>query len=471
MMAGVTPRAPNIVLVMSDQHRGDMMGCAGDAGVLTPNLDRLARRGRALLASVVPGPAVHAGARVVHDRALRARPRRVHELGRDRGGLADLRLGAPRGRLPHDVARQGAPVPRRDPHAAHVDDLAPPPHGARLRRGARDRRQVQQLDAEPLHRPPPRTRAARRVPAAHRRPQLPRRQRDAGRTRRSACRCGTRRRCRCRSTRTSTRWHGAEAVRWIEQYDRARAVLPVRRLPRTARSVGRAREAVDRYADVDVSMPTHDEAARDRRHRSVRRAARRVPVAVGHRDDDRRRDPRDAARVQRRHLRHRRRRRPHRRRARAHAELLDDTWVIYTSDHGEMGGNHGLMSKCVLYEPAVRVPLIVRPPGGCAPRVVDALVEHIDVPASVRDDRGRARRCPTSEGRSLLGYLDGDDPAPRDSLGQRELGIRVRSRPSATSSSSTRTRARRASCSISSTTRTRTRTCSPIPNARRSSTS
>src|SRR5436190_22040700 len=30
---------------MADQHRGDMMGCAGDAGVLTPNLDRLASQG------------------------------------------------------------------------------------------------------------------------------------------------------------------------------------------------------------------------------------------------------------------------------------------------------------------------------------------------------------------------------------------------------------------------------------------
>ena len=51
--------------------------------------------------------------------------------------------------------------------------------------------------------------------------------------------------------------------------------------------------------------------------------------------------------------------------------VLDDTWIVYTSDHGEMGGNHGLMSKCVMYEQAVRVPLIVRPPGGCAARVVD----------------------------------------------------------------------------------------------------
>src|SRR5690242_9426075 len=35
----------NIVLVMSDQHRADMLGCAGDAGVLTPNLDALAATG------------------------------------------------------------------------------------------------------------------------------------------------------------------------------------------------------------------------------------------------------------------------------------------------------------------------------------------------------------------------------------------------------------------------------------------
>jgi choline-sulfatase len=92
--------------------------------------------------------------------------------------------------------------------------------------------------------------------------------------------------------------------------------------------------------------------------------------------------------------------------------MLDDTWVIYTSDHGEMGGNHGLMSKCVLYEPAVRVPLIVRPPGGRDARVVDALVEHVDVPATLRDLAG-APDLVASEGRSLRGYVDGADPTSR----------------------------------------------------------
>src|SRR6478609_2136436 len=38
-------RAPNIVVIMSDQHRADLMGCAGTEGALTPNLDRLASEG------------------------------------------------------------------------------------------------------------------------------------------------------------------------------------------------------------------------------------------------------------------------------------------------------------------------------------------------------------------------------------------------------------------------------------------
>jgi choline-sulfatase len=92
---------------------------------------------------------------------------------------------------------------------------------------------------------------------------------------------------------------------------------------------------------------------------------------------------------------------------------LDNTWIVYTSDHGEMGGDHGLMSKCVLYRQAVRVPLVVRPPGGCAPTVVDDIVEHVDVPTTLRAVAG-APDLPESAGRSLLGYLNGTRPAPRE---------------------------------------------------------
>jgi arylsulfatase A-like enzyme len=72
------------------------------------------------------------------------------------------------------------------------------------------------------------------------------------------------------------------------------------------------------------------------------------------------------------------------------------------------------MSKCVLYEGAVRVPLIVRPPGGGPSRVVDSLVEHLDVPATIREIAG-SPDLPHGEGRSLLAALRDDaSPVGRD---------------------------------------------------------
>jgi arylsulfatase A-like enzyme len=42
--------------------------------------------------------------------------------------------------------------------------------------------------------------------------------------------------------------------------------------------------------------------------------------------------------------------------------MLENTWIIFTSDHGEMLGDHYLGGKCVPFEASVGVPLIVRPP-------------------------------------------------------------------------------------------------------------
>ena len=39
------PDRPNIVLTLSDQHRGDALGCVGNPAVRTPNLDDLAAEG------------------------------------------------------------------------------------------------------------------------------------------------------------------------------------------------------------------------------------------------------------------------------------------------------------------------------------------------------------------------------------------------------------------------------------------
>ena len=49
--------------------------------------------------------------------------------------------------------------------------------------------------------------------------------------------------------------------------------------------------------------------------------------------------------------------------------LREDTVVIYTSDHGEMAGHHGIWQKQCFYEPAVKVPLMLRLPSGETGRV------------------------------------------------------------------------------------------------------
>lgn len=60
-------------------------------------------------------------------------------------------------------------------------------------------------------------------------------------------------------------------------------------------------------------------------------------------------------------------------------DLADDTVVIYTSDHGLAVGHHGLMGKQNLYDHSVRVPLIVAGPGLPAGVSVDALSLHADL--------------------------------------------------------------------------------------------
>lgn len=43
--------------------------------------------------------------------------------------------------------------------------------------------------------------------------------------------------------------------------------------------------------------------------------------------------------------------------------LLDNTFILFTSDHGEMMGDHHLGAKSVFIEGSAHIPLIVCPPG------------------------------------------------------------------------------------------------------------
>jgi arylsulfatase len=74
----------------------------------------------------------------------------------------------------------------------------------------------------------------------------------------------------------------------------------------------------------------------------------------------------------------------------------DDTTIIFTSDHGDMCGSHGLRSKGpFVYDEIMNVPLYVKVPGVTTPSTsTDALGTHVDLAATIV---GLAGIAPTSQ--------------------------------------------------------------------------
>lgn len=88
--------------------------------------------------------------------------------------------------------------------------------------------------------------------------------------------------------------------------------------------------------------------------------------------------------------------------------LTDNTVVIFTSDHGDSMGAHGLIQKHnAFYDSFTRVPFIVSLPGYEGPRRTEHLVELIDVMPTVLELAGVP--VPRGvQGRSLAPFLRGD---------------------------------------------------------------
>ena len=100
-----------------------------------------------------------------------------------------------------------------------------------------------------------------------------------------------------------------------------------------------------------------------------------------------------------------------------HTGQVDNTLVIFTSDHGEMLGDHGLLLKgCRFYEGLVHVPLILRWPGQIpAGQTSDALVELTDLAPTLLEAAGL--EVPRHmAGRSLLPLLRGATAEHRDAV-------------------------------------------------------
>ena len=85
---------------------------------------------------------------------------------------------------------------------------------------------------------------------------------------------------------------------------------------------------------------------------------------------------------------------------------MDNTLIIYTSDHGEQIGEHGLWWKQTFYEDAARVPAIVSWQGRIAEgRVVDTPIDQFDLAATMLHAAG-AQQLPQSHGISVIDLIN-----------------------------------------------------------------
>jgi choline-sulfatase len=101
--------------------------------------------------------------------------------------------------------------------------------------------------------------------------------------------------------------------------------------------------------------------------------------------------------------------------------LEENTIVVYTSDHGEMDGDHGLFQKFCLFEPAVAVPLIVSYPKQIAQgKVASALSEYIGLYPTLCDLVGF--NAPRMDATSFADILrNPDKPGPEAAFSENDL--------------------------------------------------
>lgn len=100
---------------------------------------------------------------------------------------------------------------------------------------------------------------------------------------------------------------------------------------------------------------------------------------------------------------------------------LDETLIIFTSDHGDYLGDHGLGEKELYFEEALRIPLIIADPSPEADvsrgRVIEEMAECIDIVPTCVEALGGEPAWERLEGRSLMPFIRGEGPEDwRDSV-------------------------------------------------------
>jgi choline-sulfatase len=96
------------------------------------------------------------------------------------------------------------------------------------------------------------------------------------------------------------------------------------------------------------------------------------------------------------------------------AGMYENTYIIFTSDHGDNLGEHGLIgNKHTPLEGSVAVPLIITGPGVKSGVAVDTPVAHVDLYPTILDMAGVNFSDPDLPGQSLMPVLQGT-AAPAD---------------------------------------------------------
>jgi len=109
--------------------------------------------------------------------------------------------------------------------------------------------------------------------------------------------------------------------------------------------------------------------------------------------------------------------------------IANDTIVVFTSDHGEMFGDHGLMLKATMhYQGCLRVPLLIARPGGAGVRT-GALASSLDLAQTFLELAG-IRPFADMQGHSLVPILDDPQARVRDhALVEEDFPLALRGGP------------------------------------------
>ncbi len=395
----------NILLLMADQHQADMLACAGDGFAHTPNIDRLAQQGALFERAYCQGPlCMPARASLMTERFVR-----------DHGVFENASV------IPTPMPTFTQRLVEAGYHTAEIGKMHLWIHGqAPVKRVEEMSGELNRLGfAEPIETVGKLASARYGTPYTDYlsgqgmldgyRAFIREQRHGGGSTPAWDAKPGP-----IEPEAYVDTWHGDRTVSWIKNYDSDQPFFMWVGFPGPHDPYDAPRSAIERFAKGEVPMPhsntlpalpdsgplrvflerffqysdsaTMTDQGVERLRRAYYANIALIDQAVGRIVE-----------------------------ALEDAKMLDDTWIIYTSDHGELMGEHRMIAKMVFFEQSVRVPLVVRPPGGSPAQKIREPVQMMDLAATFRDIAG-AGDIAGSAAKSLRKVVEQSGEAPKQDV-------------------------------------------------------